>query len=294
MPGRPEAARRPGEAWRLVGLRGGEPLAFPGAENMAVDGALLEAVAARPAADGGGVLRLYRWARPTLSLGRNQAARGVYDAAAAASLGIDIVRRPTGGMAVLHDRELTYAVAVPVGALGSPRETYVAINRALVAGLRRLGVVAAVAPGPDAARGEDGGGAGGGGAAAGGAARLEGACFRVAAPGEVQVAGRKLVGSAQRRDGSALLQHGSILVAGDQRAAWSLAGLPAPADEAPAVLAELLGAPPPWPVLAAAVVAGFEESLGIRFASHGLSPAEAARARELSGTYASEAWTWRR
>jgi lipoyl(octanoyl) transferase len=278
-----------GEAWRLVGLRGGEPLAFPGAANMAADVALVEAVAAA-VPSGGGVLRLYRWAAPTLSLGRNQPARGVYDAAAAASLGIDIVRRPTGGMAVLHDRELTYAVAVPVGALGSPREAYLAINRALVAGLRRLGVAAAVAPGPVAGPGEPGGGPAGRGAGA----RLEGACFRVAAPGEVVVAGRKLVGSAQRRLGRALLQHGSILVSGDQRAAASLAGLASPPHEAPAVLAELLGAPPAWAALAAAVTAGFEDALGIRFASHGLSPAEAARARELTGTFASEAWTWRR
>src|SRR5512142_3215722 len=125
--------------WRLV-----EPGAAPrpGAENMAID----RAVAASVEAGGRPALRFYYWDPPCLSLGRNQPARGVYDAAAAAARGIDIVRRPTGGRAVLHDRELTYGVAVRVGELGSPRETYAAVNRALVAGLRRLGVPALVVP----------------------------------------------------------------------------------------------------------------------------------------------------
>src|SRR5512142_3291490 len=126
--------------WRLV-----EPGAAPrpGPENMAIDRAVAESVEA----GGRAALRFYYWDPPCLSLGRNQPAVGVYDPAAAAARGIDIVRRPTGGRAVLHDRELTYCVSVPVGELGSPRESYGAINRALVAGLRRLGVAAGVVEG---------------------------------------------------------------------------------------------------------------------------------------------------
>src|SRR5687767_6811745 len=89
-----------------------------GAANMATDEALLE----RARTSGECVMRLYEWARPTLSLGRNQAARGHYDLDRARALGVDFVRRPTGGRAVLHHRELTYSVTGPASQLGSLRE----------------------------------------------------------------------------------------------------------------------------------------------------------------------------
>ncbi|HSR42176.1 MAG TPA: hypothetical protein VLL48_08395, partial [Longimicrobiales bacterium] len=142
------------------------------------------------------VLRLYGWSGPTLSLGRNEPARGRYDPDLARRLGVALVRRPTGGRAVLHHREVTYAVAAPVAPFGGLRSAYRAINAALVRGLARLGVPAGLA-------GSD--------AAGGGLAPDAGACFRAPAPGEVVVGGRKLVGSAQVRFGGTLLQHGSIL-----------------------------------------------------------------------------------
>jgi lipoyl(octanoyl) transferase len=258
--------------WRLIGLdEAGQPGSAPGPYNMALDVALLEGVQAggRPA------LRLYRWSHPCLSLGRNQPARGFYDAAAAAASGLSIVRRPTGGMAVLHDAELTYAVAAPVRELGSPRVAYLEINRALVAGLRRLGVAAQLAvagfvPPP-----------------------VPGPCFQAAAPGEVEADGRKLVGSAQRRQGRALLQHGSILVGGSQAAAAELAGV-GEHGPPPALLAELLGRVPTWQELSAAVVAGFETALGICFAREPISSGELTRARALTRQFASPEWTWRR
>lgn len=110
---------------------------------MAVDEALIGGVAAGAPP----VLRLYTWSPACVSLGRNQPARGRFDARLAQRRGIDIVRRPTGGLAVYHDRELTYAVAVPVALLGGPRRTYREINRAIVNGLRKLGVAASVAGG---------------------------------------------------------------------------------------------------------------------------------------------------
>src|SRR5688572_27615998 len=106
---------------------------------MAVDQLLFDAAksGAAPA------LRFYRWTPACLSLGRNQPARGRYDAEGRVP-GMDIVRRPTGGLAVFHDNELTYSVTCAVGAIGSPRETYFATHRAIAKGLARLGVAAVV------------------------------------------------------------------------------------------------------------------------------------------------------
>ncbi|HEX7051245.1 MAG TPA: lipoate--protein ligase family protein [Longimicrobiales bacterium] len=258
--------------WRLIV----DAVPRCGAENMAFDQALLEGVQA----GGRPVLRLYRWAPACLSLGRNQPTPGRSLANSAAARGIDVVRRPTGGGAVYHDRELTYAVAVPVGALGTPRESYHAVHRALAVGLRRLGVAAEPAavggPGPR------------GGSPVG-------TCFRAAAPGEVVVGGRKLVGSAQRCERRTLLQHGSILVEDGQRVVAELLGEAAPRAETGATsLATLLNGVPSWPELVAAVVAGFEMAAGIAFARAGASRAELRRIRDLTAHFRSAAWTWRR
>ena len=249
--------------WRLSGSLE----CADGATNMAVDAALLEAVRdGAPAA-----LRLYRWDPPTLSFGRNQPAAGLYDEAAARDRGIAFVRRPTGGQAVLHADELTYAVVAPVADIGRPREAYRRINEALVAGLGRLGVAAEVAggtrTGPDthACAGENR--AGGSHTHAHthrGAVDWAKACFRDPAEGEGVVVGRKLVGSAQRCEGRVILQHGSILVSGSQAAAEELlAGAPAwrdgsrpdsvdqvrlPAHPGWTTLVEELGTRPGWGV----------------------------------------------
>lgn len=254
-----------------------EPL--PGPRNMARDHAL-----ALTLPRGSAVLRLYRWAVPTLSLGRNEPARGRYDPALARKAGIDLVRRPTGGRAVLHWRELTYAVVLPLRALGGVREAYVTLNRALRRGLSTLGVPAAIAgevegrraPAPDA-----------------------GPCFNEPAPGEVVAGGRKLVGSAQARIGRALLQHGSILLADDQRLIDAVRGTarcddPHPGTEAPpATVEELLDRPVPWETLADAVEAGFREHLGGSWRSAPAAPDPDEEVR-LEARYRSPAWTWRR
>src|SRR5688500_13675445 len=96
-----------------------------GAANMAVDDALLD----RAREAGECVLRLYEWSRPTLSLGRNQTARGHYDLDRARELDVGFVRRQTGGRAVLHHREITYSVTGPAAVLGSLRESYARVNR---------------------------------------------------------------------------------------------------------------------------------------------------------------------
>src|SRR5215212_9280858 len=109
-----------------------------GADNMALDEALME----RARETGEWVLRVYSWASPTISLGRNQTARGRYDLAAIHSRRLGVVRRPTGGRAILHHREITYSVTAPVADAGDLRASYERINRLLVAGLDSLVVTA--------------------------------------------------------------------------------------------------------------------------------------------------------
>ena len=156
--------------------------------------------------EGQGVLRLYSWIEATVSFGRNEPARGLYDRTNAADQGIEFVRRPTGGRAVLHSNEVTYAIVVPVRALGGPRASYVEINRGLAKGLSSIGAAVTVTDhgktlSPDA-----------------------GACFGAPAPGEIIAGEKKLVGSAQLRVGNALLQHGSIIIDGDQSLLNQLTG----------------------------------------------------------------------
>jgi len=248
-----------------------------GAWNMALDEALIGSVSAgAPPA-----LRFFRWSPACLSLGRNQPARGLYDLDAIRSRGLDVVRRPTGGRAVLHDRELTYSVVVPADLLGGPRRCYAAVNRALVRGLRRLGVDAALQP-------RDGRRA---------AMPSLAPCFGDAAEGEVVVGGRKLVGSAQRRDGAVLLQHGSLLLAGDQSAVGMLLrGGAEPANGAPppVTLVEVLGTVPEWEDLTRSLVSGWQEEFGAGLVPGLPSDDEDRRAADLVARFRDPAWTWRK
>jgi lipoate-protein ligase A len=241
---------------------------------MAVDEALLESVrrSGRP------VLRLYTWAPACLSLGRNQTACGIYDGGHAAAAGIDIVRRPTGGLAVLHDRELTYSVAAPLAPFGGPRAAYACITRALVEALRGLGVPAEQAAG----------------ARLTGAPRASDPCFQQPAPGEVVARGRKLVGSAQRCEGGFMLQHGSILLAGSQARVRDLAGQQGLSADGSITLTELLGVPPVLADLMGAMRDGFERTFGTRLAPGALDQDEIVRAERLTVRYRDDAWTWRR
>jgi len=242
---------------------------------MAVDEVLL----ARARVRGEAVFRVYSWARPTLSLGRNQRARDVYDPALARELGVDVVRRPTGGRAVLHWREVTYSVAAPVAGVGL-RESYARINRLLLDGLRRLGVRATVAhpaartPRPDAAP-----------------------CFENPTEGELVVDSRKLVGSAQYREAGALLQHGSILLDDDQSLLARLSPRPSSAERAPAkpaTLREVLGRTPDITEVAEALFAAVR--VGEDEGAHPLPDYAtlATDVRRAAARYADDRWTWRR
>ncbi len=231
---------------------------------MAIDMDLL-AAAAR---SGSGFLRLYRFDPPCLSFGRHEPARRRYDQEAITRWGIDVVRRPTGGRAVWHEHELTYALAAPIGVWGSLRESYRAIHARLVVALRTLGAPATL-----------------------GAARAPvpgigaGACFAAPVGGEVLVAGRKLVGSAQLRLGGAFLQHGSILLDGTQELVARVTRAPAPPSRE-TTLSRVLGRP-----------VSFEEVAGAVLAAFGcVAPARTPPGGPLSRSFpfSDTAWTWRR
>jgi lipoate-protein ligase A len=188
------------------------------------------ALQARAARTGETVFSIYSWSRPTLSFGRNQPASGLYDVGKIRAAGIDVVRRPTGGRAILHHREVTYSVTAPVKDAAPLRETYSRINRILQTGLSRLGV--SVEPVPRSQP-----------------TRTPGArsCFETPGEGELVADGSKLVGSAQWRDDCALLQHGSILVDDDQSTLPAFAvGVREVSESipAPATLHALLGRSP--------------------------------------------------
>jgi len=141
------------------------------------------------------ILRLYRWVPAAVTVGYNQDF-SAFDETGILAAGYDLVRRPTGGRAILHADELTYAVigTSPGPVFGaSLHETYMKINQALLAFLADLGLVAGISEGEsrEEARGL--------------------VCFRSAGRHEISVAGRKVIGSAQRRTGGVFLQHGSIL-----------------------------------------------------------------------------------
>src|SRR5256714_10268173 len=165
-----------------------------GAWNMAVDEVLLDGVASGEAPP---TLRFYEWVPPCLSLGYFQPF-GVVDVDGCRALGVEVVRRPTGGRAILHDRELTYSVALPASVLGHEGGVLPSSSRLSLAwqdGLRRLGVPATLAP-----------------ESASSSAAHGPVCFDRPSAHEILLRGRKLVGSAQMRRGGALLQHGSIVI----------------------------------------------------------------------------------
>lgn len=272
-------------AWRII--RDGPR---PGATNMALDHAL-----AAESVEGEAVLRLYGWTRPTVSFGRNEPALDRYGPTAGDAAGerdgettgdtarvedVDWVRRPTGGRAVVHDAEVTYAVVAPAGALGGPRLAYRRINEALAGALASLGAPVALS-GPAAVPTLD-----------------AGPCFQSPAEGEVTTEGRKLVGSAQARVEGALLQHGSILLAGDQTFLEALrtsaTGTPGGAYTAPATLSDLLPAVA-FDDVSDAVVGHMQKTFDGAWRTDEYRQTEVDAAIRLeTERYGTEAWTWRR
>ncbi len=170
-----------------------------GAWNMALDEAILESVAVYHSPP---TLRLYAWEPPCLSLGYAQPLADV-DIAALKEMGWDLVRRPTGGRAILHTDELTYSVIAPQNeprVAGTILESYRRLSAALLAALKILNLAAVADKEYALPNG----------------AQVNGAvCFEVPSNYEVTVNGKKLIGSAQARRMKGVLQHGSLPLHGD-------------------------------------------------------------------------------
>jgi lipoate-protein ligase A len=237
---------------------------------MAVDAALL----ARARETGEATLRVYSWARPTLSFGRHESVAGRFSAGTLAARGYDAVRRPTGGRTLLHDGEVTYSVTQPAGDDESIHAAFRRINTLLSSALARIGVAAREAPHQRALRpGRD-------------------LCFAEPSEGELTIEGRKLVASAQRREAGALLQHGSILLVDRQGDLTGLGDAPLAAPAPAASLNEALGRE----VGRGEVVTALRETLESAFGEAKSLGAEevARRAAPLIGAFADPQWTWKR
>ena len=193
--------RPSGERFRLI-----QHGAASGPFNMGFDEAMLRTAAS----DGIATLRLYTWDGPWLSLGYAQRRIEAERMAACEQAGVGIVRRTTGGRAVLHGNDLTYSLAAPEAMLRPGlRNSYDQVATALLAGVRSLGAKqASRVPETRGAR-----------------PSKEFDCFAQPAGDEIVVGVQKLVGSAQRRRGGAVLQHGSIRLGADSVTAAFASGV---------------------------------------------------------------------
>ena len=251
---------------------------------MAVDEAILESVALRQSLP---TLRLYAWQPACLSLGYAQPFSDV-DLDALALHGWELVRRPTGGRAILHTDEITYSVIAPLDeprVAGGVLESYRRLSQALLSALQRLGLPAQADRAYTLPEGTQAGGP---------------VCFEVPSSYEITAAGLKLVGSAQARKKDGVLQHGSLPLCGDlsritrvlryhnalsrQRAAERLL--------AHAANAEMLGFTLTWEQCAQAFEDTFRETLNLRFHPSSLTGLEQQRAEALvREKYGNIQWT---
>ena len=256
-----------------------------GATNMAIDEAILTHVA-----DGHSppTLRFYAWSPPCLSLGRSQPLADV-DLAACRAAGVDVVRRPTGGRAILHTDELTYSVAILQGdprAAGDVVDSYRRISEGLLAGLHQLGVEAVQAVGRSASEADQ-----------------TAVCFETPSAYEITVRGKKLVGSAQWRARGGVLQHGTLPLHGDLTRILDCLSQCADERDLQAgtlrhrviTLENALGHAVPFAAVAQALAGGFAQVLGLTLELGKLSTGEHALVASLRrDRYAAPDWTARR
>ncbi len=180
--------------WRVV-----KTPPAPGAWNMAVDEAILTAIGRQEVPP---TLRLYSWQPACLSLGYAQPFSDV-DQARVSQHGWEVVRRVTGGRAILHTDELTYSVSAPYSEprlAGSVIESYRRLSQALLTALNALALPAQALPNQLNETDKK---------------KQDPVCFEVPSNYEITVAGKKLIGSAQARKKAGILQHGTLPLVGD-------------------------------------------------------------------------------
>lgn len=253
--------------WRLI-LDG----AASGARNMARDEALWHAVSRGEVAP---TLRFYAWEPHCLSLGRLQRdlPLAVQQLQSGARHDFACVRRPTGGRAVWHADEITYALALPLEILPETARgvnaAYEWLSRGFLRGLQSVDLPVELSPHNAKSRGTN--------------------CFEASAACDFVVEGRKLIGAAQCRNERALLQHGSILRSID-RARWSeLAG---GAMENAVSLEEISPTPRSIARWQQILACGFEREFGVRFEVEAWSEGEACHSAALEAKYASSQWNF--
>jgi len=248
-------------------------------ENMAIDEALFRGHRQEEAPP---VLRFYGWERPAVSIGYFQDAEEEIDCTYCRGKGIDIVRRPTGGKAVLHGDDLTYSLVARENAPFSPDvvETYRIISGCIIRGLAKSGIEVQIV--------EEGRGNGG---------SVEGFCFATSYKNELLAGGRKICGSAQVRARGVFLQHGSVLIDLDPLAVCAAIGKTKDAarvqeiEAAVTSVREVTEGDISLDDLCRDIVAGFEEVLHIRLVDEGLSPEEEAlKDRLLEEKYVRDDW----
>lgn len=248
------------ENWRLLITP-----AVSGAENMAVDEAILRASEKEMAPP---TLRLYGWSEPTISIGYMQ------DPGTFASSGLPVVRRITGGRAVLHHIELTYSVVAPMemdGFSGGIIDTYSLISRCIVQALKDIGIDADIKKGASGDR----------------EASRKDACFHAPSRYEILLNGRKLVGSSQRRFKKSFLQHGSIIFGVDGPLNTRVFG--APVVKKIATIEEISDIS--IPAFSDVLAGRFASGLGAEFERSGLAAIEEEfKARFLKERYSRREW----
>jgi lipoate-protein ligase A len=274
-------------AWRLI-----ETPPASGAWNMAVDEAILEAVGR---GDVPATLRLYAWEPACLSIGYAQSTSDV-DLEALDDFGWDLVRRPTGGRAILHTDELTYAVIGPKNdprLTGSVVDSYQKISRALLHAIKLLEVNADTFEVQDLDLKESD--------------QIRKTqnpvCFEVPSNYEITVGGKKLIGSAQARRKGGVLQHGSLPLGGDLTRVTRVLDFPdqdARSDAAArlldraATMEHILGYDTPWESVVQAFTTAFGEALQLNLQETDLTKTELDRANELiQEKYSHPSWTYR-
>lgn len=270
-----------GSAWRLI-----LSPAAQGAWNMALDEAILEFTAAGESPP---TLRLYSWSPPCLSLGNAQPISQI-DPTRLSAYGWDIVRRSTGGRAILHTDELTYSVTAPLedpNFEGGVLQSYKYISDGLISALSILGLQVEIQPEVVLSEQE----------------RSQPVCFQMPSSYEITVNEKKLVGSAQLRRKGGVLQHGTLPLCGDiGRISFVLdfededqrERSHARVQERATTLESLLGQFISWDQAAEALIQGFSSALGLSFKDTPPTEREIKRAEELlQERYDNQKWTER-
>lgn len=248
-----------------------------GSMNMAIDDYLFQSLGEKPQT----YLRFYRWEKPTVSLGYSQRVLKVVDVANCQRKGVDIVRRMTGGKLVLHHKEVTYSLCSSDGETFSTTlpESYRLVSQALMRGLERMGLKPGLADSPPDFYSKG---------------NLP--CFSYPARNEIEVLGKKIVGSAQKRVGYKFIQHGSIPLEEDGGLLKSVSFLSGKENNIRMIsLSQALGKMVSYDWVVEHLRAGFSEFFGIVLKPKILSKKEKEAILDIQKErYESEAWTFLR